>query len=173
LPAFAKERGRTSSPFVPDLARLEWALVEVLHAPAAQGFSPAELARIPEERLPEVRFQPSAAVRLLPLEYPVSAYLDAFRDGRRPDPVEHEASVVLVVRSGYRIRRRELKPCQATVLRRLLSSEPLGMAFSGVTADAEGVEAWFRDWSAWGVFSKVTVDPAPTGDTPPSPSTAR
>jgi hypothetical protein len=91
----------------------------------------------------------------------------------RPDPVEHEASVVLVVRSGYRIRRRELKPCQATVLRRLLSSEPLGMAFSGVTADAEGVEAWFRDWSAWGVFSKVTVDPAPTGDTPPSPSTAR
>jgi len=159
--AFARERSPAPGGlFVAELARLEWTIVEVLHAPAANGFSMAELARVPNERLPDVRFQTTPAVRMLSFDYPVNAFLQAFLDGEQPRIPARSASTVLVVRRGYRIRRLELEQCQSTLLRRLISGEPLGPALSGITATEEAVQAWFREWTELGVFTGASMDGA-------------
>jgi hypothetical protein len=68
LEGFAPARGL---PYLPDVARLEWAVHRVFHARAAARIDPAELAAVPPERLADVCFELSPAARLLRSAYPV------------------------------------------------------------------------------------------------------
>jgi hypothetical protein len=153
---FAREHAPRDSAFVADLARLEWAIVEVLHAGAPERFSAAELERLPPDRLGEVRFVPSPAVRLLSFAYPVNDYFQAVLDGGECETPELGPSTVLVLRNGYRIRRIPVQQSQSTVLGRLISGEPLGAALTGVNVEEVAVSSWFREWTAWGVFATVS-----------------
>ena len=159
LPGFAESRLPELGRFAGDLARLEWALVEVLHAPAPQAFSAAVLQSIPVDRLDAVRLVPSAALRVLSFEYPVNAFLQTFLDGQDPHVPSPKPASVAVVRKGYKIWRLELDPTAATLLRRL-QSESLGRALDGIDASAERVQAWFHDWSLHGMFERVLLGDA-------------
>ncbi len=58
-------------PYLPDLARLDWARVEVFDAPDAVPLTRRALARLPEDRAGEARFTLIPAFELLPLEFDV------------------------------------------------------------------------------------------------------
>lgn len=90
-------------PYLPDVARLEWACHESHHAADSPTLDAAALARVAASGQPALRMHPS--VRLLHAMHPVCAIRDANqpdRDGvpERAAGEEH----VLVWREGYAVR---------------------------------------------------------------------
>lgn len=160
LPAFVRDR--YTEPwcgFVVDLARLEWALVEVIHAPAAARITLAQLAAIEPARLAEVRFRSNPAVRLECFRYPVGDYLQRLLQGNTPEGVpEPQSTNLLIVRRALPIRRVELDDVQTRLLDRLLGGAPLGGALTDLDVTESSVHGWFRDWMSFGVFDGVSVD---------------
>lgn len=72
LPDFLATLGWLSHPaLVADMARLEWAHVEVFDAPDVPPLDPKKLAAVPEDAWEGARLVPDPALRLLRLEYPV------------------------------------------------------------------------------------------------------
>src|SRR5262249_36818164 len=57
--------------YLPDVARLEWAVHRVLHAAAAQPVSIEALAAVPADRLGELRFDLHPAARLIRSQFPI------------------------------------------------------------------------------------------------------
>lgn len=165
LPRFVEEQAPEVGRFAADLARLEWALVEVLHAPAPEAFSAEALAALANERLEHVQFTPSPALRLHTFAFPVNEFLQAFFDGRAPVAPDREPSTVAIVREGYRIWRFGLGPTAAVLLRRLVEGQPLGLALVGIDASVDQVHAWFREWTAHAFFQSATGE-APGGTDP-------
>ena len=158
--------------FAADLAALEWALVEVLHARVADALSPAELAAIPAERWPDARLPPSPAVRVLRSEYPVNAFFQAFKTGAEPSIPEQARSMVAVYRTDMTLWRMDLTPAMTTLLEGLFSGETLGEALGKLEqglSEAEAAEAersvmvWFREWVAAGFFARVELSDGPSG----------
>lgn len=144
-------------PFLRDLARLEWALVEVIHAPRPPRLSPDALRAIPLEAWPHLRFSGSASLRLLPSRWPVNRYLQAFRNGESPALPKPGESCTLVYRQGFTVWRMDLSPLTHGLLRALLAGVPLGEALEAVEgrAGADQVMRWFEAWVSGGVFAGV------------------
>jgi hypothetical protein len=82
MAAFCAEGGRC---FEADLARLEWAVVEVIHAPLAPLLTMDRLAAVPPEAWGRVRLVASRALRIVEHEHPVNDYFQSVRDGRSPN----------------------------------------------------------------------------------------
>ncbi len=158
LPCFIEERQDDLGRFALDLARLEWALVEVLHARAPEPLAAGALEAVPQSDLAGVRFVASPAVRLLSFEFPANRFLQAFIQGGEPSMPNREPSATVVVRSGYKIWRFDLGPAPLTLLRRLVAGEPLGSALEGTTARPEQIREWFQQWTAHGVFERVVTN---------------
>ena len=60
-----------SLPYLPDVARLEWAVNRALHADAADPLDVARLAALPEPDRARVRFAPHPSVGLVRAQHPV------------------------------------------------------------------------------------------------------
>lgn len=83
--------------YLPDVARLEWALHEAFHAPHAPPFDRDALAAVAPEDYPDLRFRLDPAVRLVGSPHPVLALWEAnqpTRDGT-PDATEGPARVLV------------------------------------------------------------------------------
>ena len=151
--------------FLADLASLEWAIVEVIHAPSDPPLTPAGLANVPADRWPDARLEPTSAFRLLRFAYPVNTYLQAVRQGEAPCIPAAAAAAAAVYRSGATVWRMDLSGPMFELLRSLASGESLGASIEGAAvglADiddhvaATRVMAWFREWVSSGLFSQVT-----------------
>lgn len=59
-------------PYLPDVARLDWAAHRAYYAPDLAPLDPARLATIPPERLGDVRFVPHPAFALIASPYPLA-----------------------------------------------------------------------------------------------------
>ncbi len=69
--------------YLPDTARLEWAVNTALHAPDAKPLDLARLAQLDEAERGDVCFTPHPAVRLLQSDFPIDAIsLSAIRTAR-------------------------------------------------------------------------------------------
>jgi hypothetical protein len=153
--------------FAADLATLEWALVEVLHARTADALSVEELGAIPADRWPGARLPASNAVRILRFDYPVNAFFHAFKMGEEPSvPQTASASAAAVYRTDMTLWRMSLTPAMATLLEGLFRGETLGEALSkleGAISPDEEAEAerslmvWFREWVAGGFFARIEL----------------
>ncbi len=163
--ASAAERTELGA-FVADLAALEWAIVEVIHAASADPLTMAALTDVPAERWAEARLVATPAFRLLRFEYPVNAYFQAFREGLGPAVPPPEPSAVAVYRNGPTIWRMNLGEAGFELLYALTRGRSLGeslaeasAAFSGIdeSVAAQRVTGWFRDWVASGLFSAVEL----------------
>lgn len=150
--------------FACDLARLEWAMVEVIHAPAAPLFSLERLREVPPERWPDIRLTPSPTLRFHTFHHPVNRYLQATRACTRPTELpDPEWSATAVYRQGFGIWRMDFTRPMAAVLEALLGAAPLGEALarledSGSDGAVEGdVMAWFRAWVAGGFFEALVL----------------
>jgi hypothetical protein len=152
--------------FCAELAELEWAIVEVIHAAAAPPLTMSALAAVPAKRWPEAVLGPTPALRLLHTRYPVNRYYQAFREGAAPPVPPAEASTVAVYRSGATVWRMDLGPPAAALLEALASGKSLGAALEEGAAQLGGrseseaaatVSRWFQDWVASGLFCAVEV----------------
>jgi hypothetical protein len=150
--------------FASELSELEWAIVEVIHAPSSDPFTLESLGGIPADRWADARLVATRACRLLRFAYPVNAYFQAFRDGQHPAVPEARPSAVAVYRSGPTIWRMDLGDAAFALLTALTSGQSLGASLDAAAAAlsdvAEGVAAqsvtqWFQDWVASGLFAGV------------------
>jgi hypothetical protein len=141
--------------YLPDVARLEWAVHGSLNAPDDAVLEPAALATLCESARGRVRFVPHPAVRLLTVRCPADAIWRAVRDGddaALAGIALNVASISLLVerrREGIAMRR--LTPSEAHVTALLFS----GAALSDVALQRDGatVVSLIAEHLAYGRFA--------------------
>jgi hypothetical protein len=160
-------RGEAPAPFplrelAADLAALEWAIVEVIHAADDASLTLDAVRAVPSDAWADARLVANRAVRLLRFDYPVNVYLQAFHDGRSPSIPAKKQSAAVVYRSGLTVWRMDLTPPMRDVLAAILGGETLGAALAlGERAQTDADESpqrvteWFREWVASGLFARV------------------
>jgi hypothetical protein len=154
--------------FASDLAALEWALVEVLHAETAPPLDINALQALPPEAWGAARFIRSDALRLLRFEYPVNAVFIANRiDDVVPEVPAPSPNAVAVYRKDMQLWRMDLTPAMLGVLEPLVQGKSLGEALETVEAECTDPDVlaqtganlmvWFREWVDAGFFTRVEL----------------
>jgi hypothetical protein len=159
---FCRDVESPSLTFEADMAALEWAMVEMLHAPSAEKLDLATLATVPAEQWATARLAPSQTVRVLAFAYPVNAYFQAFRTDQSPKVPAPGWSATAVFRDGATIWRMDLGRAKHDLLMMLFDGTPLGpaldaLAAAGHVSEGEGAQimVWFRDWVKYGFFARI------------------
>jgi len=141
-----------------DLARLEWAIVEAIHAPLALALDQAAFGAIPADSWPEVRLQSSPSLRLIASRRPIDACYCQHLRGEpvtAPDPA---SEVVAVVRRPEGLQRRRFTPAEGRLIARLARGIPLGKALTDCRLDPAALGGVLRDATEFGCFSRVFGD---------------
>ena len=129
-----------SFPYLPDVARFEWALNLAANADDAPALDLAALAGIPRDMHAALRFEPQPSVRLLELQYQADAVADAVLagdDGAMAAIDLASSPVRLVVNRGpHGVDARRLTPGGYAFARRLFGGQRLSEVLE--LAGAEG-----------------------------------
>lgn len=158
--------------FAADLATLEWAIVEVIHAPGAPPLRPERLAAVPADAWAHARLEVTPAFRLVRAAYPVNTFFQAFRDDKSPSIPEASPSATAVYRSGPTVWRMDLTSPMATLLERLVAGDALGSALELAAGTMDGVPedvlgqrlmTWFQGWVSGGLFTGIAVETTRAG----------
>jgi hypothetical protein len=153
LPAFL-ERPK----FVQELARLELALTQVFDAEESPVLTLEAIAAVPPEAWQKARLRPIAALQLLSFAYPVSEYLGGV-DGENPLPkIRKRQTWVAAYRKNFNVHRLDLKRAAFELLSALVAGTPVGEAVAQSRTSEKQLFAWFREWTAEGLFQSVSVD---------------
>lgn len=136
--------------FFRDLARVEWAMVEAVHAPEEPSLRPESIASAP--RFESLVLSPKSSLRILDLDYPIDAYLLAWAADRRPRVPRARRSALAVGRTGLEVWRIPLDLEMANVLRRLIGGRSIAAALAGTTASPALIQTWFGAWMRHGFF---------------------
>lgn len=140
-------------PFLADLARLEWALVEAFHAPTEPPFDLASATAwsLDQWENATLRFQPW--VRLVRSRWPVRLVWEA-----RDTPIaeididlSRGPEALLIRRHGFSPECETIGADEATAIEALRSGRTLGTFSSELAArghKADAISAWFRRWAA-------------------------
>jgi len=143
-----------------DLARLEWAIVEAIHAPLVPALDQAAFGAIPADGWPGVRLQPSPSLRLITSRWPIDVCYCQHLRGEpvtAPDPA---SEVVAVVRRPEGLERRRFTPAAGRLIIRLTRGRPLGEALTGCRLEPAAVGGVLRDATGFGCFSGVACQTA-------------
>jgi hypothetical protein len=141
------------------LAYLEWALVEAIHAPLSTLISQRALAGLAPEAWATARLIPVPSLRVVRCTWSINATYAAYLRGRGlrglvPQP---QTGAVVVVRRAAGLRRHELGAVEARWLRAICAGAPLGRALAGLSPEqAPLVQAAFTHWLANGFFSHIS-----------------
>ncbi len=175
MAAFCREANLDAFPafdglrvFASELAALEWALVEVLHAETAAPLEITALQALPPEAWATARFIKNEAIRVFRFEYPVNAVFIANRiDDIVPEVPAPSPNAVAVYRKDMQLWRMELTPAMLGVLEPLLAGKTLGEALEAIEAEATDPEVlaqtgqnlmvWFREWVDAGFFTRIEL----------------
>ena len=143
-------------PYLPDVARLEWAWNESLAAADCAGLDLAALAGVNPEFQPRLRFVLHPAVRVVHSPHPVLAIWEANQPGRDGTPERTEGpDCVLVHRESGRVRLVRLDAPEAQFLAGLTRGLTLQEA---AQVDGEwDMPATLRQWAAHGVVAGFSV----------------
>ncbi len=152
--------------FVSDLARLEWAVVEAIHAESLPQLP--NLAQLVGADFSRVHLQANPSLRLLGFGFDVGAVYQGFKATEEGDEFElaelplPAATNLAVCRAGDRIWRVSIAAELSPVLERLLNGDSLGTAIERGTAGAEEsvtpaeLQEAFANWVGCGFFCAVT-----------------
>jgi len=161
LATFCRRAFLENTAFIAELARLEWSLVEAVHAESPKPLTLESLEGLSPDRFALARFVPNAALRVLHFEYPVNDYYRAFREDLAPSVPQASACHVAVYRRDLTLWRRDLTPPAARLLEALAAGETLTAALSQLEAfpdvSAQEVMSWFHGWIADGLFSAIVT----------------
>ena len=124
LAAYAPAR---SLAYLPDVARLEWAVAQAFHAANARTFDFAALAAIAEADRAAIRLALQPGARLIPSAHPIAAIWAANQPERDGTPDRAAgAERVLVHREGFGVRVRALADEEWALLSALARGATLG-----------------------------------------------
>lgn len=140
----AIEDVRDDAPWLPDLLRLEWLLHESWMAPDAPVLDPNNLATIPADDLPAIRFRMHPAARLLAADWPVLDLwhvesLDALDAAGVDDTVSH----VLITRPQLDVDATGLAPGGGAFVSALVAGETLATAIGAAEEAADQADLEF------------------------------
>jgi hypothetical protein len=139
-----------------ELARLEWALVEALHAPLAPAIDAAALAAVPPQAWGRVRLRPAPSLRVLACRHEVDAVLEAVRRQDTPPAFRRRSGGVAVLRGADGLRRIALDALEARVLGALVAGASLADALDRIAADRlPALRDAFTRWVAQGFFTAL------------------
>lgn len=115
--------------YLPDVARLEWAVNRALHAPDRAALALERLAVLDEKAMAGLRFVPHPSVSVLSLEYPADliwrAVLEQDDAGMAAVDLRSGPVSLLVERFDGTVRVQRLAPSTARFTQRLFAGEPL------------------------------------------------
>jgi hypothetical protein len=163
---FCRTEALPEPAFAADLAALEWAVVLGIHAPTAPTIGFEDLGEVPPERWPGARFTVNPSLRVLRFDYPVNAYLHAYRNEQSPTVPDPGKSAVAVYRTGRSVWRLELEPTMVTLIESLAVGATLEAALGEVQAllserseedAARLVSHCFQHSVSSGLFSAVVL----------------
>jgi hypothetical protein len=166
LPEFVEKAGFLGErALVADMARLEWAHVELFDAPDPPRLDPAALRGLDEQGFASSRLGLSPALRLLRVSYPVIALRNRLLRATDaqialPDP---EPAALVLYRRGLSLVHHRLRPAPFALLEALARGVSLNEACEvacAVDADAtreveSEVSSWFADWVARGFIVRI------------------
>jgi len=134
MPVFLATYPHTNSlGYLPDIARLELALVRSYHAADAAPLAAEALQAIPPDRLLRSRLRLAPAVRLIRSDWPIHAIWRFNTEEDAPKPTM-AAEEVLVVRPGFDPRPRLLPIGGGALLKAVLEDAPLDTALEAAPA---------------------------------------
>lgn len=154
--ALAAAPGMDAHSFVADVARLEWAMHESFHAPAAPPLSPSRLSALPADQVAAARLTPHPALRLIDADFPVDELWRGARAGEvSPDMLAGPAVKLILTRQGVDVAMERCAPGMYMLLRRLADGAPLGVAAAETAAAIDDFDfgATLGDCLADGVFA--------------------
>jgi hypothetical protein len=124
-------------PYLPDVARLEWACHESFHAGEAPALDAVALAAVAQERQGEIRFRLHPAVRLVASAHPVMSIWEANQPERDGAPeVGTGAEHVIVRREELTVRLRRVAAAEWRLVAALARGETLEAAVDAAARDA-------------------------------------
>ena len=161
--------------FASELATLEWALVEVLHAECPPPLEVTALQSVPPDAWARARFIPSEALRLFRFEYPVNAVFIANRiEEIVPELPAPSPNGVAVYRKDMQLWRMDLTPAMLGIVEPLVAGKSLGEALAAIEESVTDPEVlaqtganlmvWFREWVDAGFFTRIEIDPPSADD---------
>lgn len=141
FPDFLAQMPQSASvPYLADVARLEWQINCVLHAPDDLRLDVACLAQFDEDALAALRLRPHPAVRLLQCDYPADVIWRAVleRDDRAMRAIRLDGGPVhlLVQRVAEGVDVHRLRIGDWRISAALFAGEPVGAALA-LTADTD------------------------------------
>ncbi len=146
---------------VVQLAHLEWALVDAIHAPSSTIVTRGALAKLAPADWVSARLTPVPSLRLVRCTWSINATYAAYLTGRSADLTQlipqRQRGAVAIVRRASGLRRHELGLVESRLLAALCAGTPLGRALAGIAAEeAPTVQAAFAHWLASGFFSHIS-----------------
>ena len=121
-------------PYLPDVARLEWAIHVAAQAPDVAPLDPALLGSVPPAEMARLRFIPRAGLAYLVSAWPVDSIWRAHQDESEPMPDLGAGSAYLEIGpSGEGVLLRPLEPAVLTFRSALFSGMTLGEAIEEAT----------------------------------------
>ena len=151
-------RPAASLPYLPDVARMERAWLEALHATDAAPLAPAVLSEL-GHALNETRFVTHPAARIVSSDCPIVDLWLANQPEVDPGQRSFEAVAqsALITRPQLRVEVRVLSPAQAAFGRSLFDGEDVVTAYERASQTDEGfdVTAAFRELLVAGAFAQT------------------
>jgi len=105
--------GASELVYLPDVAKLEWAVHRSYHATDADALDISQLAHVPDETLPALRFDLHPSCRLIASRWPVLTIWRANQadaDGSAAINLDHGGEQILVMRPGTEVELTPLAP---------------------------------------------------------------
>lgn len=166
LPGFVKaHRFCHRYPFLADLARLEWSLVEAFHADELPAFDATLLSSIGEEAWEHVTFKLDRALNLLELEWPVEQLW--YAETAAPPDFAPSRTYLAIFRAEGQARVRKLEKLPFLLLTQMQSGKSLGAVCEdthkalNLEADSVAVSTvfgeWFGNWITEGWIRNVRL----------------
>lgn len=122
--------------YLPDVARLEWALNEAYFAPDAEALRPETLAAIPAAEYPALRFTLHPSVRLVESRFPIDRVWQANQpdsDGEQLIDLAEGGCRLLVGRAGGDAVFQRISAAEAGVVTALGEGRTLAAAYEAAT----------------------------------------
>ncbi|MDF1847406.1 MAG: DUF2063 domain-containing protein [Parvibaculaceae bacterium] len=120
----------SSLPYLSDVARLELLWLRSYHAADDIVLAPDEIANVPQECLPDVKFILHPSLKALQSAYPVSSIWQAHQPGHRPlaTHIGEGGEAVLLLRSNLSVVVHKVGAGTVSFVDALRSGEPFGVA---------------------------------------------
>lgn len=141
--------------FAHDLARLEWALVEAIHAPLAPAWDVGGLARLSPRAVARLRLRPVPSLRVVASAWAVDDVYRRHLAGLPVPPPPRAAQAVAVLRRGDGLHRHVCSAEVGRLLARLARGLPLGDALARCRLPPAAVQGALADLTAAGCFAGV------------------